>query len=312
MVNNKLDVKCPACKATTENTYAIKCCKCAKWNHIRCVNLTRARLNFYEKEMKDPVGQRWSCQLCGDDKRSEVEVVKRPSMGAVAVNASTNSPALKKKESEKEYTLKDVMEKLEVIDDKYTNLLQKYEEQMIINENLLLEIEKLKEKVTKLESEEPVAPSGHAAEAIHELKDRDYKRKNLIVFGLKELDSEEAEERKAHDMGAISTMLESNFTEVSRDKLRVYRIGRREQGKVRPVRVIMASETDVRKVIKHASNIKNSPQYLGLGFSTDKTKQQLQEYKLIKEELKNRVDKGGENLCIRYIRGKPKIVLVKN
>lgn len=309
-MNNKSDIRCPECKATTENTYALKCCKCAKWNHIKCVNVNKAKLNFYEKEMRNPNGQRWCCKPC---ETKSNEIVKRPSMGEIKSPTASSSANSDLKKSYTEYTLNDVMEKLEVIDVKYTNLLQKYNEQIAINENLLLEVEHLKGKVTKLECKvHEEQSSSSAIETIQELKDREYKRKNLIIFGVKELSSDEPDERKTHDMRAISQMLESQCTEVSRENLRVYRIGRREQGKVRPVRIIMACEADVQKVIKKALNIKSNHLYSGLGFSIDKTKQQLQEYKRIKDDLKKRVDEGGENLMIKYVRGQPKIVQAKN
>jgi len=61
------------------------------------------------------------------------------------------------------------------------------------------------------------------------------------------MNSEEPEERKCHDVHIIKKLLESQRVEVETNNIKVYRIGRRENGKVRPVRVILNSFEEVKK-----------------------------------------------------------------
>ena len=60
-------------------------------------------LNQYERELKVSDGKRWFCKACNDS------VTKRMSVGAPGAN------------SKREYTLNDIMLKLESIEDKYTD-----------------------------------------------------------------------------------------------------------------------------------------------------------------------------------------------
>lgn len=94
--------------------------------------------------------------------------------------------------------------------------------------------------------------------------------------------------------------------------VKVYRIGARVAGKVRPVKIIMASEDHVKRVIKKAKEIKGNSRYGGLAFSTDRTKQQLHHYKQLKEELQRRIEEGEGDLGIKYVRGEQQIVKLKN
>lgn len=259
--------------------------------------MSKSSLLTYEKELKSTSGKRWLCQPC----EPKGEVVKRPSVGAV------HTP------SKNEYTLNDVMDKLCEMDSKYNSLLEKFEEQALINEKLMTKIQQLEIKIARLEQQDShTTPIENTKEAIQEISEREYRKKNLMLFGVDELNSDEPEERKAHDMDITRKILEAACPEVIKDGLKVYRIGKREQGKTRPVKVLMETEEDVKKVIKKAVITKTNKQFAKLAFSTDKTKQQLAQYKLVREELKRRSVAGEENLKIRYVKGEPRIIKLKN
>lgn len=248
--------------------------------------------------LKKTNGKRWFCQQCN----TKEVCIKRPSLGA---SGTTHE--------KKEYTLKDVMDKLEDIDLKYTNLLEKYEEQVRVNQSFEAEIKKLKQSIEELEEKRPERECVNpVTETLQEINDREYKKKNLVVFGIQELDSDEAEERRCHDANFLCKMFEDVPVGFSTEKLRVVRIGKRQQGKKRPVKLLLSSEKEVRKVLAKAKDIKKKPEYNKLGFASDKTRQQLLEYKAVKEDLKRRLDEGEEDLEIKYVKGEPKIVTSKN
>lgn len=301
-----VDAKCSKCKSTTENTYAIQCCKCNKWTHTKCISMSKATLNSYEKELKNQNGKRWFCQPC----EPRTEKVKRPSLG------TTSSPnPVKVSEGSSGYTLNDVMKKLENIDDKYTILLEKYEEQIAINHKLRVELDELKHRVDGLHQQkyqEKTNNQNNTNDALEEIREREHRKRNLVVYGVEEMNSEEPEERKCHDVNIIKKLLESQRVEVETNNIKVYRIGRRENGKVRPVRVILNSFEEVKKVFLKAKDIKKTTKYSGLSFSSDRTKQEQNEYQAKKEELKNRMEKGEKDLKIKYVKGKPQILKIKN
>lgn len=96
--------------------------------------MTKTRLNYFERELKNPAGERWNCELC----KSEVRNGKSDS-------PKNNKNAVKSLDrSKKDYTLNDVMEKLFIMDERQCELMEKYDQQVKINNELRLEIDTLK------------------------------------------------------------------------------------------------------------------------------------------------------------------------
>lgn len=122
--------KCPICFKTCNNTYAIQCIKCTKWLHCDCINMNKAKLKYYEQEIKNPKGDRWFCDSC----KSEV----RGNENKTEITNKINET------SAKEVTLNDIMEKLQLMDHKQTELLKRYEEQLKVNDELRRDIDDLK------------------------------------------------------------------------------------------------------------------------------------------------------------------------
>ena len=143
----------------------------------------------------------------------------------------------------------------------------------------------MNKRVNKLEQH---CPENDAAEALQEINERNYKNKNPIIFGIQEMNSDEPEERKAHDLSSVQSIFESTCSEVQTNRIKVYRLGKREEGKVRPVKVIMRSEEEVKQIILKGKDIRKKARYAKLVFTSDKTKKQLNEYKLVREEMKRR------------------------
>ena len=81
---------------------------------------------------------------------------------------------------------------------------------------------------------------------------------------------------------------------------------------MRPVKVILSSEDEVKKIVTKGREIRKIPTYAKVTFSSDKTKKQLTEYKILKESLKKRMEDGEQDIKIKYIRGEPRIMKIKN
>ncbi|KAG5896661.1 hypothetical protein JTB14_021306 [Gonioctena quinquepunctata] len=109
--------KCPICSKTCNNTFAIQCNNCSKWYHCDCINMQKAKLNYFERESKHSEGKRWICKPC----KSEVKENKNKSENQTKIAEN------RKETNERDYTLKDVMGKLQLMDQRQCDLLKKYE-----------------------------------------------------------------------------------------------------------------------------------------------------------------------------------------
>lgn len=110
------NVYCGVCrKMVRDDDEALCCDKCEKWLHRECLDISKSTYKKLERS-KEP----WNCDPC--NKRVE--------------NANKKDP---------DYTIGDVMAKLLEMETKYNKLFQKYEEQIVINNELRNELQEVKQ-----------------------------------------------------------------------------------------------------------------------------------------------------------------------
>ncbi|CAH1159693.1 unnamed protein product [Phaedon cochleariae] len=104
-LRHELADTCGLCDKSCKNSFAIACNQCSIRYHIKCVDLTTARLNYYAADQ-------WFCRKC----KREV------------TTATKNQPRSSKAEQRdtKEYTINDIMHKLVYIEQNYVSLLEKF------------------------------------------------------------------------------------------------------------------------------------------------------------------------------------------
>lgn len=140
-----------------------------------------------------------------------------------------------------------------------------------------------------------------------ELCERVKRSHNVILFGVDEPRADSAAARKLEDENYVTALF--NTLEVHPVILRVFRLGRRkEAGGKRPMKIVCQSEEAVHNIIKNVKKLKNKREFVNVTVSYDRTPRQLAQYRVLKEEVKNRLDGGEKNLRIRYVSGTPKIV----
>lgn len=165
--------------------------------------------------MKNPKGEKYNCESC---KKNEVmttvqNVNKIPSKPPKINSNDTNS--------KQEYTLNDIMEKLMDMDNKYTDLLNKYEEQIKVNEILKAEILTIKSQLGKEQNK----------------NEQNELRNNIIVNGVP-YDKRENIEDIIKKMGEALQVQTVN-------KLKCFRIGKgRNHNGQMPIKVCFTSENE--------------------------------------------------------------------
>ena len=115
--------KCGTCRIIVEeeDEEALCCDGCEVWYHRNCLQINKT--TYKKLKSQDP----WLCKQC----------------------EQTKNKAGKGKK--KTYTIDDVMEKLNLMQDNYDNLIQKYEEQVAINNELRKELHEIKNQLNNNE-----------------------------------------------------------------------------------------------------------------------------------------------------------------
>lgn len=135
-----------------------------------------------------------------------------------------------------------------------------------------------------------------------EVRERELRRKNIIIVGIKEPASASKDERSQSDMEQTLKIIKMAGVNTSPEKL--FRLGKYHPSKNRPLKVCFKSWETATSILRS----KNDVNCDNIKIFSDKTPQQQQFLKNLKDEIKCRFDNGDKNLTIKYIRGVPKIV----
>lgn len=149
------------------------------------------------------------------------------------------------------------------------------------------------------------------SEAREEDLERAKRRRNLVVRGVPESNSENIEERIDHDTGKVSEVFKQlelpqvEMVAVTRLGAKFYeKDGQKQVNNSRPIKVVLRSE-DAKNEILRKSRIENMAELLSrqnISLKQDYTAKQREENKALWEELEQRKRNGETDLVIR--RGK--------
>ena len=206
------------------------------------------------------------------------------------------------------------MAKLDKMEDRYNELFARFIEQTQINEELKTDIRQIQVQLNKLEKADPITNSTNRMEAqgsveaiLGEIYDRESRKKNFIIFGLPDINSDtNMVEAKDLAIKVIKNSCPTSTDDVN--SVKVLGLGKYVANKCRPVKVICTSEEMALSVIRNTKDLKMMNEFNKIFISTDKTQKQIQEYKSIKQQLKVRTANDDSNLRIKYFNSVPKIV----
>lgn len=137
---------------------------------------------------------------------------------------------------------------------------------------------------------------------LYELKERENRKFNFILFNCPE---------STTDINEIARNVTDHcLGRETQSDLQVFRLGRVVAGKNRPIKVICGSSGLASEVIRFSKKIKTHNNLKHLSISEDRTPQQLQEYRKLKQQLDERIKAGETNLRIVYKNGSPKIITI--
>ena len=131
-----------------------------------------------------------------------------------------------------------------------------------------------------------------------ELKDREERKNNLIVFNMKESvkeDVNEAVKEDLHQLKEILTVTNPEMKESIIKKLsteHIMRLGRRNQNpddtRTRPLKLLLPNESTKYKIIRNSYKLKSCANHPKIGFKFDLTRQQQADERELRQELEQR------------------------
>lgn len=144
---------------------------------------------------------------------------------------------------------------------------------------------------------------------LEEINQRNIRKSNLVIFGVVEQDQGlSASVRVENDKTEVTNILQVIDPDLNVPSMKPIRLGSYNTTKNRPIKISLNDEKDVHNVIRKVNVLKNNRSYKNISISFDRTPRQLEYYRNLRKNLKEREDGGENNLKIKYIKGIPKII----
>lgn len=194
------------------------------------------------------------------------------------------------------------------------------------NNNIKLQIENLATNITDtqervktletdlyaLQSNQPASSlakqcfSEYSDDIIREVQERLQRNKNIIISGITEPHMTDMTKKREADRSAVNNFLHT-IHPTCPEPVKIIRLGKYDGQKLRLIKVCFASSETAKEILKNKLNLKDNK----FKIYSDQTPIQYQTMLNLREELRNRTEKGESGLIIKYVKGNPKIVKEK-
>ena len=271
---------CGVCKkAVKEADNGLKCDSCDDWFHAGCEKVNKDRYLFLVK-FKD---QLWLCRKCKPEIKNAVHKAKE----------------LRKEVEDLRKQLQDI--KAEMISEVKHEVKNEIKNE--IKDELRDEIKSTfnEEKLVK-RTIEKVFEQMH--EHMREQEDRQNRKNNLVMYNVPESTHQDPRERQTQDLAFCQDVIENSLGVDGRayEMVTVIRLGKtRTDDRNRPVLIKMKSEYEKWEILRNAKNLKyeRDDNKKKIGISLDLTAQQREHDRKLRNELKERREKGETGLYIK-------------
>ena len=261
---------CGRCNEECKGGSGLPCAFCETWFHVKCVDgMTPEFVDCCDKMMRLNGGSAFLCVVC----RKLVGKLNK-SFKDMERQIDAMEQRLEKTERENK-TLKDKVEKMEAQTDQVKTKMG----------NMEKEIETGMETAKKEVKEEMTM----------EMKEIEERANNVVVYGLKESEKEEAKDRREEDEEKVKEMVEE-IGIAARGKMEVkFRAGRKvENGKPRPVIVRVEDEETREQLLQHARRLARKDEWKNVFVSPDLTWKQREEARKEEKKLREEAEKKTE------------------
>lgn len=202
--------------------------------------------------------------------------------------------------------LKEVKDSIAATTKSYADVLQIQKDAAELKGNIV----KLEDKVESIKIQKPSTLSHNetVGPAFEEMMEREKRSTNILLFGLKESDKPNKEERIKSENIIVKDVLKQINVEVSDSEFKIHRLGKHDPEKVRPIKVIFSTKTLAIEALRKKHKLDNTS---GMYIKSDQTHLQRKFLASLVAELKRRNEEGETDIKIKYINSIPKIIKVK-
>ena len=153
-------------------------------------------------------------------------------------------------------------------------------------------------------------------DAANEVREREKRKNNIIIFGLKKSDKAEAKERIEEDKIKIDKLFEFlKVEDVEVDKIIRYKNGKDDSNngkeKIPPVLVVLKKDTDKFRILKVTRTLKNSNAFCNVYISSDQTLAERSSYLELKKLRDQKQAEETEDKFFWIVRGKEVVRVLK-
>ena len=130
---------------------------------------------------------------------------------------------------------------------------------------------------------------------LEEMRNREARKLNLIIFNLEESKADTGDERKSHDEEAIRKMLANIGAPVPFS--RATHLGKREDPSIkraRPLRITTSNVADQHKILRTATQLKSLPPYHNIYINRDQTPLEQRHWRKLLEERRKKTEESKE------------------
>ena len=182
--------------------------------------------------------------------------------------------------------------------------------QVVADTNSLKDqVEKLKKSV---ESQPTAVPNNTQPQTveltIEELNERERRKQNVVLVGVKESTKTTFEERISDEIDMAKQVLQKIDDNVKLDNIKVRRLGTYDGVKHRPLRIVLETREDAAKILRNKTKLTEKEKDVYVKY--DQTRSQLQFLRSVQRVLEER-KKVDSSFTIKYFSGIPKIVKSK-
>ena len=263
---DETDCPCRICNKLVDSDNSVQCDRCQGWVHQPCSDLDPAAFGMLARIQAQSV--QWICAKCLKDR---------------------SGPGQDDRIASNEAKMDTMMQLIKTLQVQSSTLQTQ-------NMAILRFLEKQDEKIDGKIAEK-------VKESMEELKEKEDRKNNLILYNIKEC-PRDGDEESQHDKKVV----EQVFHEIGADLvgrkfqesvIETKRLGVKNKGRNRPIKVVLKDSLEKGKVLKKAKNLKNSKDLNKVGISTDKTLKEREMDKKLLAELRDRKGRGEDVLIVK-------------
>ena len=282
------------CKPATDNV--MECVWCDARLHASCIKLSEEQCVLIGNASSNVL---FFCTPC----LQALPVAFQSYEGFLMVDARISTIEKSISESQTS-TLQGLKAELTTLQTITTNLATKIKDLCTQNTTLQDQLQTASSKLTtKLTSSPEAAKSTFDVDAVNvvgEYLDHERRKHNLILYGLPEASETSASDRKQADINSFHELVHSQFNITNLEISKCFRLGRPQNGKLRPLLVTLTDGSARGRILRGAKALRTSSTYKRVYISPDLTLKEREANKCLRTELRRRKEAGETNLIIKH------------